>query len=59
MIEAEDVMRGLGVASKLNGDWNFLTHLRDLGRTHAASWLEKNYDSLNHESTIDIRAKYL
>lgn len=58
-IEAETVMRGLGVSSKLNGDWKFLTHLRDLGRTHAEAWLERNFAQLNHESTVDIRAKYL
>ncbi len=28
-IEADDVMRGLGVASKLNADWEFLMHLHD------------------------------
>jgi NTE family protein len=58
-IEAEDVMRKLGVTSKLNGDWNFLTHLRDLGRDSAGKWLERNFDQINRESTIDIRAKYL
>lgn len=58
-IEAETFMRGLSVSSKLNGDWTFLTRLRDLGRTQAEAWLVENFDRLNHESTVDIRAKYL
>ena len=39
-IEADDVMRGLGVASKLNADWEFLMHLRDIGRERAEAWLD-------------------
>jgi NTE family protein len=58
-IEADDVMRGLGVASKLNADWEFLQHLRDIGRDRAEAWLEANFDKIGVESSVDIRAKYL
>jgi NTE family protein len=58
-IEAESYMRDLGVASKLNPDWEFLTHLRDLGRERASSWLDARHGALGVESTIDIRARYL
>ena len=58
-ISAEKEMAELGVASKLNGDWEFLTHLRDIGRQHADAWLAQNFDRLGKESTIDIRAQYL
>ncbi len=58
-ISADDVMSGLGVASKMNGDWGFLTHLRDHGRTYAERWLAANFDRLGRESTIDIRKEYL
>jgi NTE family protein len=47
------------VASKLNGDWDFLTYLRDQGRDHADAWLAQNFDRLGAESTIDIRKEYL
>jgi NTE family protein len=57
-ISADEVMSGLGVASKLNGDWGFLTYLRDKGREHADVWLERNFDRLGRESTIDIRTEY-
>jgi NTE family protein len=36
---AHDEMAQLGVASKLNADWDFLRRLRDVGRAHAtAGW---------------------
>ncbi len=58
-IEADDVMRGLGVASKLNADWEFLMHLHAIGRERAEAWLEASFDKLGVESSVDIRAKYL
>jgi NTE family protein len=58
-IAADDVMSGLSVASKLNADWEFLTHLRDTGRARADAWLAKNFGRLGRESTVDIRERYL
>jgi NTE family protein len=58
-IEAEDVMQGLGVASKLNADWEFLTHLRDIGRRRADAWLAANLDRVGLEPTVDVRARYI
>ncbi len=58
-IEAEDFMRKLGVSSKMNADWEFLTHLRDIGRECAEDWLERNYDDLGQQTTVDLAAKYL
>jgi len=58
-IEAEAFMSGLGVSSKLNPDWEFLTHLRDVGRARADQWLALNYDRLGRESTVDLRASFL
>jgi NTE family protein len=58
-ISSEDEMTRLGVASKLNGDWGFLTHLRDIGRDCAAAWLKANFDRIGQESTVDIRKQYL
>src|SRR3990167_378808 len=58
-IENEDFMRKLGVSSKLNPDWEFLTHLRDIGRESAQNWLDRNYDDIGRRSTVDIGEKYL
>ena len=35
-IDAEEHMRNLGVSSKLNASWDFLTHLHELGRDHGS-----------------------
>jgi len=56
---AEDVMCGLGAASKLNADAGFLRQLRALGRERAQAWIDQNFDDLGSRSTVDIRAAYL
>jgi NTE family protein len=58
-IRADEEMVRLGISSKLNPDWNFLCHLRDIGRATTAAWLECNYDQVNRSSTIDIHETYL
>ena len=58
-IAADEVMNNLGVSSKLNADWDFLLHLHDAGRRHAAAWIATNFGGLGRESTIDIRRRYL
>lgn len=58
-IESETFMRELGVISKLNADWEFLTHLRDVGRKSAEAWLDTHFSKVNRESTVDISSVYL
>jgi NTE family protein len=58
-ISADAVMQKLSVMSKLNADWEFLTHLRDDGREFASRWLADNFDRIGVESTIDVQDRYL
>jgi NTE family protein len=58
-IRADELMTGLGVSSKLNTDWRFLTMLRDQGRAAASSWLEASYERIGKESTIDLKAEFM
>jgi len=58
-ISDDQLMTGLGVASKLNADWEFLTHLRDVGRLRADAWLAENFAKVGVQSTVDIHAKFL
>jgi len=53
-IGADETMKKLSVVSKLNADWDFLTH-----REHASRWLEETFDCLGQKSSIDIREAYL
>jgi len=57
-IADDEMMRTLTVNSKLNADWEFLTHLRDVGRARAERWLEENFDRVGKETTVDF-ATYL
>jgi NTE family protein len=54
-IAAEDFMQKLGVNSKLNADWEFLTHLRDAGRACAGRWLAENFQHLSIQSSADFQ----
>lgn len=55
MIDGCDDMLALDASSKVNSEWAFLVHLRDLGREHAERWLDANFDKIEQESTLDLR----
>jgi NTE family protein len=59
LIEADDVIAGLSNSSKMNGDWDFLVHLRDIGRQRADDWLASNFALIGAESSVDLQTKYL
>jgi len=56
LIAIDDEMAYLGVRSKLDTSWRFLTWLRDIGKEKARQWLEGNLDYLGNRSTIDLRS---
>ncbi len=58
-IRADQALTDVSVASKFSLDWSFLTALRDRGRVTAAAWLEQHFASVNHRSTVDLRAEFL
>ena len=58
-VDVADEMRGLGAASKMNADWGFLCHLRELGRERGKAWLAAHYDDLNQRTSIDLENDYL
>ncbi len=57
-IEAEDVTGELPGSSRLNGDWDFLSHPYEIGRERADRWLGVNFDHLGSESTVHLQKKY-
>ena len=57
--EIDAVMAELGVATKLNPDWDFLCHLRGSGRAKAAEWLDSNFDKVGQSSTVDLTEIFL
>ncbi|HZJ95420.1 MAG TPA: patatin-like phospholipase family protein [Thiopseudomonas sp.] len=53
-IEATEKMNPLSASSKMNSEWAFLTHLRDIGRESAKSFLDEHFDTLGKESSLDL-----
>ena len=55
-IDGEDHLKPMNASSKMNAEWDFLTHLRDIGRETADQWLDENFDCIGKESSIDLRS---
>ncbi|WP_127088725.1 patatin-like phospholipase family protein [Aquabacter cavernae] len=45
----------LDLSSKLNAEWAFLQHLRDLGRAAASDFIAAHGDDVGKKSTLDLR----
>tara|TARA_Y100001933_G_scaffold248923_1_gene283364 strand:+ start:185 stop:1228 length:1044 start_codon:yes stop_codon:yes gene_type:complete len=58
LIENQRELAPMGASSKMNVEWAFLTRLRDIGRNTAAAWLDRCYDRIGSESTVDLRAMF-
>ncbi len=51
-IDGGSGLEALSPSSKVNAEWLFLTHLRDLGRAAAKKWLKDHFDDVGVNSTI-------
>ncbi len=58
-IRDDESMGSLSVASKFNSDWDFLTHLRDIGRAAMEKWLARHYDDVGVRGTVDLHHEFL
>ncbi len=58
-VSDDAAMGHLGVATKLNPDWEFLCRLKDAGRRRAGEWLEKNFTDIGTKSSVDLAEVYL
>lgn len=54
IVENQSELLTLGASSKMNAEWAFLTHLRDIGRETAEAWLEENFAHIGKKATVDI-----
>ncbi|MES2215371.1 MAG: patatin-like phospholipase family protein [Pseudomonadota bacterium] len=59
LVEAPDSMLELNASSKVNTSWEFLEHLKELGRKSAEKWLKLNFEHLGVKSSVDIYDTYL
>ncbi len=54
IIDTGEELLELSASSKMNAEWRFLTHLRDIGRQTADTWLAANFDNLGKRSSFDL-----
>ena len=57
-IEATNQINPLSASSKINSEWAFLTHLRDIGRASAKVFLDEHYESLGEKATLNLRQEF-
>lgn len=57
-IEASDQLGPLSASSKLNTEWPFFMHLRDIGRETARAWLDAHAENVGVNSTLDLPAMF-
>ena len=55
-IDGGGALAELSASSKLNAEWSFLKHLRDIGRSAAESWLAAHFNDIGKRSTLDLKA---
>lgn len=53
-ISADQALHDLSVASKMSSNWDFLLMLKNRGRAKAAEWIERNYDKIGVQSTLNL-----
>ena len=58
IIENQESLRPLGSSSKVNSEWLFLTHLRDIGRLTAENWLDTHHEQIGKHSTVNLREMF-
>lgn len=58
IIGNQDALNPLGASSKVNAEWDFLVHLRDIGRDTADAWIASHFDDIGVQSTVDLRAMF-
>jgi len=51
---ASDELVALSASSKLNAEWQFLRHVRDIGRRAAEDWLDAHLADVGERDTIDL-----
>jgi NTE family protein len=58
MIADDELMNDLSVATKIVPNAQLIRHLKDAGRAAAHTFLDSNRESLNAESTIDLKEMF-
>jgi NTE family protein len=58
LIYSASEMHHLNASSKMNADWDFFQHLKEIGRRDAENWLKAHWNDIGNKSSLDIRDKF-
>lgn len=58
LIHAHEELKDLGASSKMNAEWDYLSHLNERGRAWASKFLERHFDDLGKRSTFDLKSLF-
>ncbi len=58
LIYSASEMHHLNASSKMNADWDFFQHLKEIGRRDAEGWLKAHWNDIGNKSSLDIRDKF-
>ena len=50
----DGALGSFGASSKMNNEWGFLQHLREMGWRAADHWLAENLAAVGNRSTVDL-----
>ncbi len=57
-IHDDEAITQFSASSKLNAEWDFLCHLKELGRQAADRWIRQSLSAVGQRSTVDINALF-
>jgi NTE family protein len=58
LIHAHEELKDLDASSKMNAEWDYLTHLKERGQAWAGGFLERHFDDLGVRSTFDLKSLF-
>jgi NTE family protein len=57
-IDGGQVLRPFSAATKLDASWSLINQFFEFGRGAAKDWLDKTYDAIGKESSLDLRMAF-
>ena len=57
-IDGTGALDAYAASSRLKAEWDFFVRLRDAGRIAAKAWLDRHYDAIGREATLNLREAY-
>ncbi len=58
LISGEDELKAFNASSKMNPEWDFFTKLHEIGWKKAGAWLDRHFELLGREPTLDLRSMF-